>query len=63
MIGQHLEEEIVMPSGTRTTIGNLMAAGCYVQLQQVMQIREEQIKLNKIIKNAKKLYIEETEKK
>jgi hypothetical protein len=46
-LGPHLKEELVLPSGRKTTVGDFFAAIYYVKLQQIIQRREEQIKQQK----------------
>ena len=45
-IGPHLEKEVELPSGHKTTFGKVMAAAQYVQLQQTMERKKEQWKKN-----------------
>jgi hypothetical protein len=41
-IGPHLEKEVELPSGSKTTFGDVMAAAQYVQLQQFMEWKKKQ---------------------
>ena len=53
-LGPHLEEELELPSGQKPTIGDFFAAVYYVQLQQVVQQRQEQAKRQQEAAEAKK---------
>ncbi|MBN1972601.1 MAG: hypothetical protein JW787_03110 [Sedimentisphaerales bacterium] len=52
-IGPHLEKELVLPSGQKTTIGDFIASCYYIQLQQVVEQREKQAKSKKAAEEAK----------
>jgi len=52
-IGPYLEKEIELPSGLKTTFGELMAAGQYVQLQQSIERRQAKNKRQAEIKQMK----------
>ena len=41
-LGPHLEKEVELPSGSKTTFGDVMAAAQYVQLQQIVERKKEQ---------------------
>jgi carboxyl-terminal processing protease len=52
-VAPHLEKELVLPSGLKTTIGDVIASVYYLQLQQAVQKREEKTKRNKNVGDVK----------
>ncbi|MBN2588823.1 MAG: hypothetical protein JXA96_03090 [Sedimentisphaerales bacterium] len=52
-VSPHLKEEVELPSGLKTTIGDVVASVYYIQLQQYTQQREEQAKRARAAEEAK----------
>ena len=44
-MGRYLDEQVVLPTGTKTTFGDVMTIICYIQLEKGVKRKEERAKL------------------